>query len=347
MTHDMTGNKTIWMARGESGRLFDEFRDRKIAAIGWWELRDFKPGDPKSALIKHYAANRPEFKEKTILSGASQVWRFLNEVRVGDWVLTYHPGKREYLVGEIKGPAKPEPELQDIGIALSRKTDWFGSLSRDVLSATTKNSLGSTLTLFKVPENASLEVQRVLASPNSQPSAKSKGSAPEVVGEAGEPEGPEALLQETEARAQDFIQDRIAALDWAEMQELVAGILRAMGYKTRVSKPGADRGVDVFASPDGLGFETPRIVVEVKHRQGQVGSKEIRSFLGGRHKDDRGLYVSTGGFTRDARYEAERAAIPVTLWESEDLARYLIDHYEQADNDTRQLIPLKRIYWPV
>jgi predicted Mrr-cat superfamily restriction endonuclease len=44
------------------------------------------------------------------------------------------------------------------------------------------------------------------------------------------------------------------------MQELVAGILRAMGYKTLVSPAGADRGKDIIASPDGFGFEPPRIV---------------------------------------------------------------------------------------
>ena len=97
------------------------------------------------------------------------------------------------------------------------------------------------------------------------------------------------------------------------MQELVAGLLRAMGYKTRISPAGPDKGKDIVASPDGFGFESPRIVVEVKHRSSAMGSAEIRSFLGGRHKDDKGLYVSTGGFSKDAYYEAERANIPLTL----------------------------------
>ncbi len=48
----------------------------------------------------------------------------------------------------------------------------------------------------------------------------------------------------------------------------------------------------------GLGFDSPRIVVEVKHRRGAIGSIETRSFVGGRHKDDKGLYVSTGGFNK-------------------------------------------------
>ena len=130
------------------------------------------------------------------------------------------------------------------------------------------------------------------------------------------------------------------------MQELVAGTLRAMGYKTRVSPQGADRGKDIVASPDGLGLEQPRIVVEVKHRIGQMSSPEIRSFLGGRHKDDRGLYVSTGGFTKDAKYEAERASIPLTLIDIDDLVELVVENYEKMDIETRALLPLTKIYWP-
>ena len=102
-----------------------------------------------------------------------------------------------------------------------------------------------------------------------------------------------------------------------------------MGYKTRVSPSGADRGKDIIASRDGLGFEDPRIVVEVKHRQNSMGSPELRSFLGGRHDRDKGLYASTGGFTKEARYEAERARIPVTLLDLDDLVKSLLEHYEQ------------------
>jgi restriction system protein len=120
-----------------------------------------------------------------------------------------------------------------------------------------------------------------------------------------------------------------------------------MGYKSSISPPGPDRGFDVFASPDGLGLQDPRIFVEVKHRNGAMGSKEIRSFIGGRNGNDKCLYVSTGGFTKDARYEAERAAVPVKLLNLADLRKLLLDHYDRVDEETRALVPLTRLYWPV
>jgi restriction system protein len=69
-----------------------------------------------------------------------------------------------------------------------------------------------------------------------------------------------------------------------------------------------------------------------------MGSGEIRSFLGGRHTDDKGLYVSTGGFTKDAYYEAERANIPVTLMNIDDLVEALTEHYENLDVETKQVL---------
>jgi restriction system protein len=44
-------------------------------------------------------------------------------------------------------------------------------------------------------------------------------------------------MQEVVGKAESFIEDQISRLDPYEVQDLVAGILRAMGYKTRVSGP--------------------------------------------------------------------------------------------------------------
>jgi restriction system protein len=140
--------------------------------------------------------------------------------------------------------------------------------------------------------------------------------------------------------------DRGNELDWDDMPQLVAGILRAMGYKIQVSPPGSERGKDIVDSPDGFGFEHPRIVVEVKHLKGQMGSQEIRSFLGGRHKDDRGLYVSMGGLSKYALYEADRASIPLAMWTLDHVVRALIEHYDGTDAETKRIVPLKRLYWP-
>lgn len=56
--------------------------------------------------------------------------------------------------------------------------------------------------------------------------------------------------------------------------------------------------------------------------------------------------MSTGGFSKDARYEADRASIPLTLMDLDDLVEAILDHYEQMDPDAKQLLPLRKVYWP-
>ncbi|MCH7686543.1 MAG: restriction endonuclease, partial [Planctomycetes bacterium] len=132
-----------------------------------------------------------------------------------------------------------------------------------------------------------------------------------------------------------------------EMEHLVAALLRGMGYKARVTPTGPDRGRDVIASPDGLGLQQPRIIAEVKHRPREsIGSQQVRGFLGALRASDCGIFVSTGGFTKEAGYEAERAAVPITLVDLDDLATLVVDNYEGFDTDGRALLPLIRVYWP-
>jgi len=328
----------MWMIRGEAGRYYDDFRDKNIAGIGWIEFApQARIGMSREELIALYHASTPGLKQGSAVSGASQVWRFLNEIATGDWVVTYSPLNRTYLVGKVAGDARHSPELAADDIALVRPVQWLPKeVDRDSLSQTSKNGLGSTMTVFVIGSTAADDL---LAHAQGKPT-------PESVVEEEHDDSIGDPIAEVESLALERIKDLVSALNWSDMQELVAGLLRAMGYKTQVSPAGADRGRDIIASPDGFGFENPRIVVEVKHRQGAMGSQAIRSFLGGRHKDDRGLYVSTGGFTKDAYYEADRAQVPLTLWTLDNLVRTLVDHYDQTDTETKRLVPLKRMYVP-
>jgi restriction system protein len=313
----------MWMVRGESGRLYDDFRERGVAAIGWGMLApDAKPGMTRKELTKLYLAAEPQAKPGTAISGASQVWRFINDVANGDYVLTYSPANRTYMLGKVTGPSEYRPDWRDDSMPLARTVKWQDAeIERDLLSTPTKNSLGSTLTLFLLPDTAAAEMLAASAGRPIKEESESDAAAEAEI----DP------LDDIQSLALERIKDKVSALDWSEMQDLVAGILRAMNYKTQVSPAGPDRGKDIIASPDGFGFENPRIVVEVKHRNGQMGSQAIRSFLGGRHKDDRGLYVSTGGFSKDAFYEADRAAVPLNLCTLYNLVRALVEIYDAPD----------------
>lgn len=332
--------KPLWVVRAEvGGRYFEDFRSGSAVAIGWPELGNLSGFNSRKAIIdalqKHYPAGKPA----QLAMAAGQMYRFVHDIKVGDRILTYSPSTRTYLVGTILSAYEYCPTFLD-GDPNVRRVTWEGVVHRDELSVAARNSLGSIATLFLVPPEAAKEVLSKLNAVSTE-----NEIAPAKVDER-DGEQVEDIYKDIQAKAVEFIKDKVNRLDWDDMQELVAGLLRAMGYKTRISPSGSDRGKDIVASPDGLGLEDPRIVVEVKHRSQPMGSQEIRSFLGGRHDGDRGLYVSTGGFTKDARYEAERARIPLTLMDLDDLVRSIVNHYGNMDTDAQRLVPLRKLYWP-
>jgi restriction system protein len=87
----------------------------------------------------------------------------------------------------------------------------------------------------------------------------------------------------------------------------------------------------------------------IRRARGLAGVEASRAevaFLGGRRKGDRCLYVSTGGFTKEARYEAERAETSMTLVDIVRLRQLVVDLYDRLDPESRALIPLRHLYWP-
>ena len=298
--------RKMWMVRAQrGGRLFEEFEKDSLVAIGWERLGNAGSLWTREDFTGEVASRFSEKSPAQVSASARQIFRFVREFKLGDRVITYSPEDRKYLVGTIAGEYEYAPGTIENNPHIRRVT-WEGVVARDSLSVAARNSLGAISTIFLIPDEVAEEIEKLLTG-RQVPQASVPAAVEEEISEVDD------LLRDVQSKAFEFIKDRITRLDWEEMQELVAGLLRAMGYKTRVSPSGSDRGKDIVASPDGFGFESPRIVVEVKHRTGNaMGSQEIRSFLGGRHKDDKGLYVSTGGFSKDARYEADRANIPLT-----------------------------------
>ncbi|RLA21969.1 MAG: restriction endonuclease [Gammaproteobacteria bacterium] len=331
----MTNN---WMVRAGRGGIYsDDFKESNLVAIGWSELGDLTQYKSDKSLREKYLATYVNEKPGATANALAMILKFRDQIKAGDYLISYNPETRSYLVGRDKGEYKFQPGT--VGdYANLRSVDWRGTVSRDALSQKTRNSLGSTLTLFSISQPVIDEILAVLDGKQAlikQPSIEAKDI--EVT----------QLKDETIAQSHELIKDKIAALNPEEMEELVASILRAMGYKAKVSPKGPDRGVDVIASPDGLGLTQPRIKAEVKHRSGSMGAPSIRGFIGALREGDSGLFISTGGFTREARYEAERSTFPLTLVDLDDLADLIVSHYESFDLEGRALIPLVRIYWPV
>lgn len=329
-----------WMVRaGRHGYLFDKFKESSIVALGWEGVMSEGDLSDKAELWSKLKRFYPDSTEQAMFVAASQLVRFAQELKPGDRVVTYDPRARVYLCGLIAGPCEFYPTTDGpFELTNRRRVAWSTEKSRDDLSVVARNTLGSTLTLFAIPPSVSAELW--------SEGEQAASALPNLAKEAAVEFDPSAI--ELSELAEEKIKDRIARLDEYMMQDLVASLLRAIGYKTLVSAPGVDRGKDILASPDGFGFQGPRIVVEVKHRpRERMGAPEIRSFIGGRKAHESGLYVSTGGFTREAYYEAERSNVPLTLLDFENLVKAVLEAYPKFDEQGRKLLALTPIYWPL
>lgn len=152
--------------------------------------------------------------------------------------------------------------------------------------------------------------------------------------------------REVKAKADELISDLISKIDPYEFQDLVAGLLQAIGLRTRVSAPGPDGAVDILAHPDAFGFQQPRIKVQVKHRRSQAGADEVRSFMAIVDEGESGLYISTGGFTREALRQPARARRDITLLDRDQFIDLLLENYDKLDPRFKAMIPLSRVYIP-
>jgi len=163
-----------------------------------------------------------------------------------------------------------------------------------------------------------------------------------------EEQGPKPpSYDDIEQRAIEGLQQYINAKNAYEFQDLIAALLRGMGYYTPFVAPkGKDGGVDVIAYRDPLGTQSPRIQVQIKHKEAAASVQEVRQLMGLLQKEgDVGMFVSTAGFSPDARAAARGSHIHVELI---DLNRFISlwqEFYDRLKDEDKVLLPLRPIYF--
>jgi restriction system protein len=119
-----------------------------------------------------------------------------------------------------------------------------------------------------------------------------------------------------------------------------------MAWATRPDSLPPDGGTDALAYVDPLGARTPHIRVQVKHRDQSAGREEIAALRGIiRAEREIGLFVSSGGFTRDAKREAERGAVHIELIDLDRFLALWLQHYEKIPDAKRAKLRLEPVYF--
>ena len=148
-----------------------------------------------------------------------------------------------------------------------------------------------------------------------------------------------------ESDAREGIRGFISSKTPYEFQDMVAALLRAMGYHTPFIAPkGKDGGVDIIAYVDPLGAQTPRIKVQVKHKPDTViGAPDIRALLGVLRAGDIALFVTSGTFSPDAKNTSTNSREFIRLIDGNEFIEMWQEYYDKMSDDDKNLLPLKRI----
>ena len=152
-------------------------------------------------------------------------------------------------------------------------------------------------------------------------------------------------LEQLESNAREDIKTYIAAKDPYQFQEMVAALLRAMGYHTPFIAPkGKDGGIDIIAYVDPLGAQMPRIKVQVKHRpEASIGASDIRALLGILRTGDIALFVTSGSFSPDAKSTSTSSREFIRLIDGNDFIDMWQEYYDKMSDEDKNKLPLKRI----
>lgn len=152
-------------------------------------------------------------------------------------------------------------------------------------------------------------------------------------------------LETLEERAANGIREFLKSKNPYEFQDLVASLLKAMGYYIQSVAPrGKDGGIDIVAYTDPLGAKTPRIKVQVKHKPDTAtGAADVRALLGILKAGDIALFVTSGTYSTDAKHAASSGDKFIRLIDGDEFIEMWQEYYDKMSDEDKNMLPLKRI----
>ena len=318
----------MWLIKSSGGNNIENFIENKEVFVGF-SLNERADNFDSKEQIKE----KGKFIGSPSYFAHSQLFRFAKEIDKNDYVLTYNPKKREYYFGILSDYNFKTDDLEPKHL---RKVDWLNienPIKKDIFSKNSQYGLGSLQTITLIRSDVKEEIFNIIES--------GKG----IDNVSLDMEGIiDDFIPDFENSSKEDIKTHILSISPENMEIFIAGVFRAMGCKTRLqgSFTQADGGYDIVASKDGLGLGDNTIYIEVKHRKNQMTSSDI-SQLKGALNGKKGVYFSSGGFSKDAR-NRNSITRDISLIDLDYLVDLIFEYYESFDSETKKYLPLRKIY---
>lgn len=320
--------KKIWGIHTQDEGLF--LKDDKIA-IGWKEIGDLRDiPATRDDFKERYIQAFPDAKKGSIPTSVGMLYRFCHEVQIGDYVVYPSKSDRMINIGEVTGDYVYTADAHEY--VQQRNVKWLKHIPRTYFSQGALYEIGSAMTFFAVKNYAD---EFLAALDKGFKKSSTARDEDDTVGATAED-----IIESTK----DFILKELSRnLKGYALEEFVADLLRAMGYRTTVSAHGGDSGIDITAYKDEL---PPRILVQVKSQDSDIKETTIQSLKGAMREGDYGLFVTLSNYTKNAQKYLESTPI-IRGINGTELVDLILKYYEGLDDRFQRMMPLKMVYIPV
>lgn len=334
---------SVWLVRaGGSGEYEAKFLSEGRIYVTWDGLdADLAKLSDRAQLQQLLAQTYPDTKSGAIRNWTSQIYPFAHTMEKGDWVVLPSKKKASIHFGRIESeyefvPGGPDPFFH------RRTVEWFAQdIPRTNFDQDLLYSFGAFMTICRISRN-NAEARLKKMSENGWKAATSYEASSDESADVADNGG-----LDIERFAKDQIAKFLAAkFAGHAMARLVEAILHAKGFQTYRSPEGPDKGVDLLAAQGPLGFESPKLCVQVKTGDTPVDRPTLDQLIGAMQNfgAEYGLLVSSGGFKSSVDKELPAQFFRVRLWDQDALIEELFACYDRLDEDLRAELPLKRVW---
>lgn len=335
----------LFLARaGGSGEEENYALDNGVAIIGFRDFPSLAKAKDYEGVLALVKQADPELKPRAAGNYAGQLWAFAIAMQTGDLVVLPRKLTSQVAIGRVAGPY--EYKLVNGILRHTRPVEWLRpDVPRSVFGQDLLYSFGAFMTVCNISRNGAVQrVSAVLAGKPDPGFAHLPGKATSTEDIAADAEdAPLDLAQAANDQIVAHIQSRFSG---HALAKLVDAVLVAEGWVTKVSPPGADGGVDIFAGRGSLGLDQPRLCVQVKSQATPVTIDPYRMLLGSMQafKAEQGLLVAWGGFNKAVMSESRQGYFSIRLWDSRDLVEAIFRNYERLPAEIQAELPLKRVW---
>ena len=336
----------LWLVRaGRHGEYEKKFLEENRIYLTWnrlaHDLSALKNRGQLRTLLEEVYPGSPKGR---IANNLGQIWAFSQGIEVSNWIILPSKQKPAIHVAEVKGDYIFDPRGEDPFFHY-RAVEWIAKdVPRTNFDQDLLYSFGAFMTVCQISRNDAEKRVREMAENEWKSSGAISASSGKTKEEGtDESDGLEDLAQAARDQIAKLI---IARFQGHGMARLVDAVLRARGYTTYLSPEGPDKGIDILAAPEPMGFGEPRVCVQVKSGDSALDRSMLDQLIGVMQnvQASHGLLVSWGGFKSSVDKEEATQFFRVRLWDQGDLIDQVFMHYDRLDEEIWTELPLKRIW---